>query len=214
MLLYYITDRTQFGETETLRRRGLIAQIRLAGGAGVDFIQLRERDLPVRELESLAAEAVEVVRSAQNSPTRLLVNSRSDVAIAAGADGVHLRSHDIAASEARAIFGKAGVFDACIAVSCHTAEEIASAEAHGADFAVFGPVLGKGLQPGIGIDQLRAVCNRKSASKPGMPVLALGGITLGNAAECLAAGADGLAGIRLFQRPDVQDVVRRLRDLS
>ena len=194
--------------------RGLIAQIRLAAGAEVDFIQLREKDLPVRELESLAAEAVEVIRSTQNSRTRLLLNSRSDVAIAVGADGVHLRSHDIAASEARAILGKAGISGACIAVSCHTVEEIATAEAHGSDFAVFGPVFEKVLQAGVGPEQLRAVCNRSRHAVPKIPILALGGVTLDNAAQCVAAGASGVAGIRLFQRPDVQDVVRRLRAMS
>ena len=194
--------------------RGLIAQIRLAAGAEVDFIQLREKDLPLRELESLAAEAVEVIRSTQNSRTRLLLNSRSDIAIAVGADGVHLRSRDIAASEARAILGEAGISGACIAVSCHTIEEIAMAEAHGADFAVFGPVFEKVLHAGVGPERLRAVCNRSRHAVPKMPILALGGVMLDNAPQCVAAGASGVAGIRLFQRPDVQEVVHRLRAMS
>jgi thiamine-phosphate pyrophosphorylase len=214
LLLCYITDRTQFGDAETARRRGLIAQIRLVAEAGVDFVQLREKHLPVGELESLAAEAAEIIRAASNGRARLLVNSRTDIAIAAGADGVHLRSRDIAASEARAIFGKAGISDACIAVSCHTVEEIAMAEAHGADFAVFGPVFEKVLQAGVGPEQLRVVCNRRRHAVPKMPILALGGVTLDNAAQCVAAGASGVAGIRLFQRPDVQEVVRRLRAMS
>jgi thiamine-phosphate pyrophosphorylase len=213
LLLYYITDRRQFGDTEAARRHGLITQIRLAAEAGVDFIQLREKDLPVRELESLAIEAAEIVHAIPNPRPRLLVNSRSDIAIAARADGVHLRSCDIAASEARAIFSKAGVHQALIAVSCHTLQDIAAAEAHGADLAVFGPVFGKDSQSGVGVEQLRAVCSRRIASKPPMPVLALGGITVENAASCLAAGAAGVAGIRLFQRPDVQNVVPQLRSL-
>jgi len=181
--------------------------------AGADFIQLREKDLPAREFESLAAEAVEVIRSSRNPSPRLLVNSRSDIAVAAGADGVHLRSEDIAASEARAIFSKAGISTACIAVSCHTVEEIALAEANGADFAVFGPVFGKTSQAGVGLEQLRSVCNRPVRGMPRMkmPILALGGVTLQNAAQCLAAGASGVAGIRLFQQPAVQDIVHRLR---
>jgi thiamine-phosphate pyrophosphorylase len=211
LLLYYISDRTQFGDTETLRRRGLITQIRLTAEAGVDFIQLREKDLPARELESLAAEAADVVGSVPNLRTRFLLNSRCDIAIAAGADGVHLRSRDLAASEARAIFSKAGLSQAIIAVSCHTSKDVAAAEAHGADFAVFGPIFGKGVQPGVGVEQLYAVCNRNVRAMPKMPVLALGGITLENAARCFAAGASGVAGIRLFQRPDIQDVVRQLR---
>ena len=168
----------------------------------------------MRELESLAIEAVEVVRSTQNPHCRFLVNSRSDIALAAGADGVHLRSRDLAASEARAILSKAGLSQAVIAVSCHTAEEIAAAEAHGADFAVFGPVFGKGAQMAVGVEQLQFVCRRDAQARPPMPVLALGGITLDNAAECLVADAAGVAGIRLFQRPDVQDVVRQLRTIK
>jgi len=90
---------------------------------------------------------------------------------------------------------------------------IAAAEAHGADFAVFGPVFGKDSQSGVGVAQLQAVCDRRVASTPRMPVLALGGITVENATQCLAAGSAGVAGIRLFQRPDVQNVVRQLRSL-
>jgi thiamine-phosphate pyrophosphorylase len=88
------------------------------------------------------------------------------------------------------------------------------AEAHGADFAVFGPVFEKDLQAGVGPEQLRAVCNRSRHAVPKMPILALGGVTLDNAAQCVAVGASGVAGIRLFQRPDVQEVVRRLRAMS
>ena len=125
MLLYYITDRTPFGDTEAARRRGLLNQIRLAAEAGLDFIQLREKDLPVRELEALATEAAEILRGSPTPRARFLVNSRIDIAIAAGADGVHLRADDLPASEARAIFAKAGISEMCIAASCHTIEEIA-----------------------------------------------------------------------------------------
>lgn len=211
MLLYYITDRTHFGYSETARRSGVLNQIRLAVEVGVDYIQLREKDLPVRDLESLACEAGEIIRAAPLPRSTFLVNSRIDIAIAAGANGVHLRSDDLPASEARAVFAKAGVSRACVAVSCHTIKEVAMAEAHGADLVVFGPVFGKGAEPGVGIEQLRAACNRPRAAAARMPVLALGGITVEHATECLIAGAAGIAGIRLFQAPDIQDVVRRLR---
>jgi len=211
LLLYYITDRTPFGDTEAARRRGLLNQIRLAAEAGLDFIQLREKDLPVRELEALATEAAEILRGSPTPRARFLVNSRIDIAIAAGADGVHLRADDLPASEARAIFAKAGISEMCIAASCHTIEEIAAAEAHGADFAVFGPVFGKDAEAGVGIEQLRAACNRPRAALPRMPVLALGGVTPENATECMEAGASGIAGIRIFQSSEIQDLVRRLR---
>ena len=211
MLLYYITDRTHFGDSETARRSGVLNQIRLAAEAGVDHIQFREKDLPVRDLESLACEAGEIIRGVPPPRPTFLVNSRIDIAIAAGADGVHLRSDDLPASEARAVFAKAGVSRACVAVSCHTIKEVAMAEAHGADLVVFGPVFGKGAEPGVGIEQLRAACNRPRAAAPRMPVLALGAVMIENASECLSAGAAGIAGIRLFQRADIRDVVRRLR---
>jgi thiamine-phosphate pyrophosphorylase len=107
MILYYITDRTQLGtKDEAAQRARLLEKIGEAARAGVDFIQLRERDMPIRELELLAREAAAVVGKACAGGERrakLLINSRTDVALAAGADGVHLRSDDVAAGEARAI---------------------------------------------------------------------------------------------------------------
>src|SRR5271168_548183 len=97
LLLYYITDRTAFAADEPTRRRRLLEKIREAAIAGVDYIQLREKDLPTRDLESLAREAVSAIREALPTsryplPTALLINSRTDVALAVEADGVHLRS--------------------------------------------------------------------------------------------------------------------------
>src|ERR1700676_5647932 len=94
-LLYYITDRSQFRGDERARRRALLAKVVEAARAGVDYIQLREKDLSTRELESLAQEVVGLVRE-NSSSTRLVINSRTDAALAAGADGVHLRADDIA----------------------------------------------------------------------------------------------------------------------
>ncbi len=225
MILYYITDRRQFPDNDAEQRRRVLDKIAEAVRCGVDYIQLREKDLSPRELEFLAHQAVRVVREGNKLETRnvkvetrLLVNSRSDIAIAAGADGVHLRSDDVAASEARVIFSKAGVVAPVIAVSCHTAAEVRMAESHGADFAVFAPVFGKAGEAGSGTAALRAACqpdgrpvNVEGVGSSGMPVLALGGVTLENAAECRRAGAAGVAGIRLFQENDVGEVVRRLR---
>src|SRR4051812_10395101 len=134
MLLYYITDRTQFPGDESARQAALLVRIADAARWGVDYIQLREKDLSARELESLAKCAVEAARKA-SSHTRLLINSRIDIAIAAGADGVHLRSQgDMAASDARVVFAKCGHPNPVIACSCHTLEEVALAESYGADF--------------------------------------------------------------------------------
>jgi thiamine-phosphate pyrophosphorylase len=209
--LYYITDRSQFAGDEKTRRGRLLAKIAEAARAGVDYIQLRERDLSTRELEALAREAVNAVQAAQGDRrTCLLINSRVDVAIAAGAGGVHLRSDDIAPGAARAAGGRADN-GFVVAVSCHTAAEVRSAEAQEADFAVFAPVFEKTTAPqrqGSGLAALRAACTGR------IPVLALGGVTLENAASCLQAGAAGIAAIRLFQEHDVADTVLALRRLA
>ena len=219
MVFYYITDWKQFAGTAAEQRARLLAKVAEASRAGVDLIQLREKDLPPRELEALAKEAVRVVReNAGGKRTRLLINSRADVAIAAEADGVHLRGDDIAASEARVIFSKAGVRQPVIGVSCHSVSEVRLAESHGADFAVFGPVFEKSGVPGQGLASLRAACGQvpaggvEAAVPAGqMPVLALGGVTQDNAAACREAGAAGVAAIRLFQEDDIASILEDLK---
>src|SRR5947209_8384720 len=110
-LLYYITDRKAFPGDESVRRSRLLAKIYEAACAGVDFIQLREKDLPARDLESLAREAVNGIQEARRLTTgdrqvstALLINSRADVALVAGADGVHLRSDDISPADVKGIW--------------------------------------------------------------------------------------------------------------
>jgi thiamine-phosphate pyrophosphorylase len=212
VLLYYITDRNQFPGAEEEKRAQLLDRIAAAARWGVDFVQLREKDLDTRGLERLARQAVSAVRK-NSDTTKLLINSRVDIAVAVGADGVHLRSTgaDVSASDARIIFHKAGNIDPVIACSCHSLEEIADAEAHGADFAVFGPVFGKGTEQGVGVEALKNVCEREVAASSRMPVLALGGATVENAKSCLEAGAAGVASIRLFQSGELGATVLALR---
>ena len=149
MVLYYITDRRQFPGSEDDRCRRLLEKIEEAAHCGIDFVQLREKDLPARQLELLAREAVRIVEKATRGRrrTRLLVNSRIDVALAAGADGVHLRSDDISPGEARAVWADAPCAQArpapIVAVSCHSPEAVRVAAANGANFAVFAPVFEK-----------------------------------------------------------------------
>lgn len=204
LLLYYITDRTQFAGDEMSRCRVLLAKIAEAARCGVDFIQLREKDLSVRELEALAREAVRTVRE-NSSRTRLLINSRTDVAIACGAVGVHLRSEDVSAGEARAVWRRSMGAAPVISVSCHSLTEVARAAAEGADMAVLAPVFEKQGLSAAGLGTLRAACEQP------IKVLALGGVTLENARACTEAGAAGVAGIRLFQENDVARVVGVLR---
>jgi thiamine-phosphate pyrophosphorylase len=220
LLLYYITDRTQFAGDEKARSRTLLEKIAAAARWGVDFIQLREKDLPTSKLEALARAAVRVVREqappvvGQEKRTRILINSRVDVAIACGADGVHLRSDDISPGVVRDLWKQSAVDGErenrppLIGISCHTQAEIAEARSQGADFAVFAPVFEKRGMPEAypgGLDALRKGCQDR------LPVLALGGITIENARSCLEAGAAGIAGIRLFQQGDIETVVARLR---
>ncbi len=227
LLLYYITDRKQFAGSEADQRRALLERIAAAARAGVDYIQLREKDLPARDLEQLAREAVAAIRAMtkdQRPTTRLLINSRTDVALACGADGVHLPAGDLPASEVRAIASVAArdsqlaTRNFIVAVSCHSAAEVQSAYSHGADFVVFGPVFEKRGKTGVGLKALSEACRgggpvpkTEGGHRSAMPVLALGGVTLPNAAECLRAGAAGVAGIRLFQEGDVAAAVRQLR---
>jgi thiamine-phosphate pyrophosphorylase len=215
LLLLYITDRTQFPGDEGARQRALLAKIAEATRCGVDLIQLREKDLAGCELEELARAALRVVhessppRTENGEPvTRLLINSRSDIAIACGAAGVHLRENDISPSEARAIWVKAGHSSRVVSISCHSAADVARAASEGADYSVFAPVFEKKGAPQtspLGLDGLREACRQK------IPVLALGGITVENAHVCLDAGAAGIAAIRLFQENDIAEVVRTLR---
>ena len=209
LLLFYITDRRQFPGDRQEQERRLLEKISECAAAGVEMIQLREKDLEVRSLEELGQKAIAALG---DSPARLLMNSRTDVALACGAHGVHLPANDMAASDVRAVFMRAGVSAPMIGVSTHSVAEVASAEAHGADFAVFAPVFEKARAASRdGLEQLRRICHRTEAAQPPMPVLALGGITLENAQLCVSAGAAGIAAIRLFQQGNVETVVRKLR---
>jgi thiamine-phosphate pyrophosphorylase len=159
--------------------------------AGADWIQIREKDLSARELFELVRRVL-----AQPNPrgVKILINSRVDVAMAAGAAGAHLPSNSPAPHAWRKIAPPGFL----LGVSCHSAEEVRTAENEGADYAIFGPVfppLSKSAQlPPVGLAGLSLAV---AAAK--IPVLALGGVTRANAAACVEAGAAGVAGISLFQ---------------
>lgn len=221
VLTYYITDRMQFAGSDAERRKQILRTICKAAAAGVDYIQLREKDLCVREFEMLAREVLHLIRA--EGPARLLLNHRTDVAFAVGVDGVHLTGGDIPVSEVRALSDqRGGAF--LVAASCHSVEEVRCAESQGAAFAVLAPVFEKvGVMDGIGLGALRRAT--EESAEPGrggkeverrrpFPVFALGGVDLERAPLCAAAGARGIAGIRLFQRcSDLPALVRSIHSL-
>jgi thiamine-phosphate pyrophosphorylase len=180
---------SQPGPAHFVRRYCITDSLDVAARAasdGVEMIQIRAKELSARELSNLVGR---VSRVAQRS--RILVNTRTDVALACGAHGVHLPAGSMAPQTIRRIT-PAGFL---IGVSCHTIEELRAAEREGADFAVYGPVfpsLTKSLAP-IGIQVFR-----EAAASIRLPVYALGGVTAANAQACVEAGAVGIAGISLF----------------
>ena len=170
-----------------LRRYCITGSAAVAARADdAEMIQVRAKALSGRELYALVQEVLAVT----GKP--VLVNTRVDIALASGAAGVHLPGHCIAPSELRRIVPRHFL----IGVSCHTIEELQVAEQEGADFAVFGPVFASATKPAppVGLDVLRLAVG----SVPRLPIFALGGVTEGNAAVCVEAGAAGVAGISLF----------------
>jgi len=222
VLLYYITDRTAFPGDARARRTRLLDKIAEAASQQINYIQLREKDLSSRDLEALALEAMQIIGEKRKlttdhwpPATALLINSRTDVALATAADGVHLQSNDISPQEVRTAWNRscgAGAFarenspqNPLISVSCHNPQELAQAAANEATFAVFAPVFEKKDAQPTGLEALSQACRSP------IPVLALGGVTVQNAQSCLQAGAAGIAAIRLFQENDIAEIIRQLR---
>ncbi len=200
MLRYAITSRALFPGDESAKQAELLRQAFHWVRDGFDYIQLREKDLSADALAILASEILEAI-SATSTPTRLLINSRADVAVATGAHGVHLPAAPdaLTPAEVRGLYASAKLPAPIVSVSCHTLFEVERARANQADLILFAPVFEKQLVSGQhlegqGAGRLREACAMASP----IPVFALGGVTRQNAAACIAAGASGVAGIRLF----------------
>jgi len=186
MRRYYITDSQAAGGIDRV-----LYFIERAVAEQVEMIQLREKHLSARELLDLTRRAL---RLAAGSASKILVNTRLDIALSSGAGGVHLPSGSVAPSRWRKITPEGFL----IGVSCHTIVDLREASSDGADFAVYGPVFASpGKGPPIGIEGLT-----EGVRASRLPVYALGGITQKNTATCLLAGAAGVAAISWFQRAE------------
>jgi thiamine-phosphate pyrophosphorylase len=238
MLRYAITDRTRFPGDPAEQESALLHQASSLAAEGIDFLQLREKDLEAAALAQLARQILTILRHPHNSQRsttpKLLINSRADIAIAAAADGVHLTSSpdELTPAQIRQLYSTANLPTPIVSISCHTLEDVAHAAAKSpgsepasaATLILFGPIFEKvvakphldsSLQfarnspaaaaqlsetwvaQGIGLDLLHQACTLAAP----IPVLALGGITHANTLACLAAGAAGIAAIRLFNIP-------------
>ena len=192
----------------------LAEKIEAAAVAGVDWIQLREKDLSGRETFDLARLALERIR-VRGASTRIIVNDRLDVALAAGAGGVHLSESGFTVPDARRLredfFSRhATASDFLIGVSCHSLGSALAAARGGADYIYFSPIFSTPSKeiygPPQGVERLAQICRAVD-----VPVLAIGGVNLQNALECFAAGAAGIAAIRLFQdSSDLPSIVAQL----
>lgn len=214
-ILCYVTDRRSLPHATG---NALTQKIDAILAAGVDWVQIREKDLCARELAVLAREALlrtAVHSRGKRSASRILVNDRVDVALAERADGVHLGENSLPVDEvARLIATHISRQDFLVGASCHSLEAAKLAASGGAGYLFFGPVFATpskaAFGPSQGVERLAEVCRAIA-----IPVLAIGGITLENAGACLAAGAAGIAAIRLFQdAPDPSATVRSLRQCS
>jgi thiamine-phosphate pyrophosphorylase len=203
---YYITARLQLnGPIWASAEDALAAKTREAFGAGIDYVQVREKDLPTRQLAHIVTSLAD---RKEKISTTLLVNDRIDIAICCGADGVHLPSDSVPIGTARELMGET----ATVGISCHTEQEAVEASASGASYILLAPIFETPSKPGvkpIGLETLAKVCSGSS-----VPVFALGGVNEQNAEACVRAGASGIAGIRLYQQSaDLNALCRYIHSL-
>ena len=222
-ILCYVTDRRSFlAAPQKDSLEALLEKIQQAAAAGVDWIQLRERDLSSKQSASLTREALHrISKQAGHAKggTRILVNDRLDVALAEQAGGVHLGENSLPVQEAKRLVAASPAVksvppDFLAGVSCHSLAAAQSAAIAGADYIFFGPVFATPSKAAYGapqgLERLAELCTSVA-----IPVLAIGGITLGNAPACFSAGASGIAAIRLFQdSADPAGIVGAIRPQS
>jgi thiamine-phosphate pyrophosphorylase len=218
-VLCYVTDRRIIAGAAGSKERDMLGhKIEAARAAGVDWIQIREKDLSGKDCAQLTREAISRVAKwavEGGAPVKIVVNDRLDIAISEGAGGVHFGERGLPVSDAKRLVSSLGSSrEFLVGKSCHSREEAKFAEESGADYIFFGPIFATPAKAIYGapqgLERLADVCREIS-----IPVMAIGGITLANYAACLAAGAAGIAAIRLFQdATDLRAVVANLRKLS
>lgn len=210
-IVCYVTDRRSLEPRAAENAEAhLVRRVEEAVRAGVDWVQIREKDLPARNLVDLTRAAVAASERAAAGRARIVVNDRLDVAWAAAAAGVHAGENSLpvrALVEARRRLGRDTFL---VGASCHSLRGVVSAAEDGADYVFFGPVYATPSKAAFGAPQglakLAEVCKAVS-----IPVVAIGGITVENAAACREAGAAGIAAIRLFQQSaNLAEIVGRL----
>jgi thiamine-phosphate pyrophosphorylase len=208
VLRYAITDRLRLAASEPARREALLSQARECAADAINFFQLREKDLPPRDLAELARSILGIFVGHNSPHPKLLINSRADAAIAIGADGVHLNSSgdELTPEQIGILYAAAHLPQPVTSISCHSLAEVIRARSLAPSLILFGPVFEKVVSDttqqttetlvsrGIGLNLLQMAC----ATAAPIPVLALGGVTDTNIPDCLEAGAAGIAGIRLF----------------
>ena len=206
-----MTDRKSLGEGDG--GEGVLDKIRAAAAAGVDWVQIREKDLCGRDLLALAREAV-----AGEGAAQVIVNDRLDVALAAGAAGVHLGRESLGARDVvRWCRGGNAAAEFVVGVSCHSLQEAREAESAGANYIFFGPVFDTPSKRGMG--EPRGVARlAEIRGSVAIPVVAIGGVSEQNAADCIRAGAAGIAAIRMFQEARdgaaMKGLIERLHSLG
>ena len=199
MLRYAITDGSARVGPHQQWAPGIVERCAELAFSGVDYLLVREKELKAQDLARLSRSVLAAVRG--SGKTQVLILGRVDVAVAVGADGVHLASgaHQLTVEQVRRVFHGAGRGDPYVSVSCHALDEVQRARGEGASAILFAPVFGKWIAgarvtAGVGLKELQKACEAAGE----VPVFALGAVTPANAPECVAAGAAGVAGIRMF----------------
>lgn len=219
-IVCYVTDSQSLEFTEP--RSDILAKIEAAVGAGVDWVQIREKEMPARQILAIADAAVGMTNrrpAREDYPKSLIfINDRLDIALAGGVAGIHLGRESLPAKDVIdwRQTGKVAT-NLTVGLSCHAIDELLQAEDVGVDYAFFGPVFDtpakRPFGPPLGIAKLAAACRATR-----LKVIAIGGVTPENSAECLHAGAAGIAAIRMFQQTrkpeELKDAVKRLHSVG